>query len=246
MCRALLPLVASLVMTCSACAALQDALLAQVLLKDTVDARTVRISYADQTVHGVAFALEHCLWLYTPASGTRVLGAAPEQFPDATEFAARLKHWEPGVNDLRIEAQPPRPIAETTQSRLQTGCVIVALKRLTDLLVASELNDAGLVLLSYTTGSTRVVDGMLVDHCLLVTRFGDRWECFDPIAPEKSFAPQWLDVGRPLDPILVERTVSQRYAIKSARLLQFRRDTLAKLKEAQLWRTMVLDGARVD
>jgi hypothetical protein len=218
-------------------ATLQDALLAHALVADIADSRVVRIDRATGPVFGAAFTFEDCLWLYTAESGTRVLGKTGAAYPAADQLGATLRLLDSRVSAVAIYPHPPRPLMEPAQWRLNNSCVLAALASLAQLLSATDdVREAGLVLLSYRTANAEIANGMLVDHCLLVVRGLERWECVDPADAHKVFPLQWLIVGKPIDPAIVDRTFRDRYPLKTARLLAIDRGTLERIRDSALWR----------
>lgn len=226
-------------------ATLSDALETYRLLRDFADARVLRIERtqsaggANPPFFAVAFSFEQLLWLYVGESGTRVLGPAGDTWPDAGNLAARLRQIDATVDTVTIYPHPVLSPQLRDQFQLNNGCVVACVAELAALWAKQDdVRDAAMILLTYDSAEAEPAGVVFVNHALLVYRASEGWQCLDPGAPERPLALEHLAVGTALDPAVLQLALRGRYPLKSARLLPLSIDTLQRIRNSALWRTL--------
>ena len=223
-------------------AALRDALVARQVLADVASTCIVRVEFvarqpARPPIYAVAFALEQVFWLYAPEVGTRVLGPATAVWPDAATLSARLHALDPNVSRVTVYPHPVATPFRQDQLYLTNACVIGSLHSLTAVLGAEgAVGEAGLILMSFDTSDASTAAALLVNHSLLAYRLRGQWWCVDPRRLQQPFRLRNVDIGAPLDPVLVTLALQQAYPVKSVCLLPLSPGTLDRIASNVQWR----------
>jgi hypothetical protein len=233
----------------SAHASLPDAIAAHRLLNDIAEARVLQVELQPNAagdrppLYAVAFSFEGFGWFYAAESGTRVLGPLAANWDSAAELTRTLREIDGRVVRVTSYAQPAGPERLPQPVLLNNACVIGSLVALANLLARNdEVNEAGLVLLSYDRTDATTATALLVNHCLLVFRDHGRWQCIDPRTPDERFPLDQIAVGAPLDPTLLRLSLRGRYPVRSARFLAVATGTVRRISESAVWRRAL--GAR--
>lgn len=225
----------------SASATLRDILVARQIMADVASACVVRVTFnpaqsGREPLYALAFSLEGVFWIYSPETGTQVLGPASRLWPDPATLSTRLRELDSTVTAVTVH---PNPVAETfrqDQLYLRNACVIGSLHTLLWVLHDhGGVDEAGLVLMSYDTPDAATAPTMRVNHSLLAYRQGRQWWCIDPLKPREPFRLKDVKIGAPLDPALVALTLRQRYPVKSVSLLKLSEATLERITANVQW-----------
>ncbi|HUL54107.1 MAG TPA: hypothetical protein VLT83_11925 [Opitutaceae bacterium] len=219
----------------AAAASYRDAAVAQQAVAEIADTVMVRAmaskpGASSREQYFVFFRFEGLFWSYAPELGTRVCGAAPDQWPPSGALVTGWIHQvDPSLSSISIYRGAQTPL--TSQADLPNGCVIACLAQISRLLVnAGTPDEAGLVLFSYDRPQKGAEpDVGIIDHSILVYRYHENWFCLDPRLQEAPLPLKQVAVGLHLDPTL--RVLAERpaYRLEHARLLLIASRTLDHL-----------------
>lgn len=196
-----------------------------------------------QAVYGTLFDFEGLIWMYSPETGTFVLGPSPPAGARYQEdLRARLVKLVPAAQTLVLYQQAaPVTDGELSQRPLKNSCVIGCLAALSRVLLRQGIPDeAGFVLFLF--GSTGPFDPRNVsplDHSIFVYRTAEGWFAIDPQELTRTLRLEHVAVGAPLDPLL--QTLARRVgrALQHTYFFPIAPATLARLS-ARLDSTSVL------
>ncbi|MBS0662498.1 MAG: hypothetical protein JSR48_04495 [Verrucomicrobia bacterium] len=220
---------------------LRDILVARQIMADVAPTCVVRVAFDPakgdrETLYALAFSLEGVFWIYSPETGTQVLGPASRLWPDPVTLSARLRELDPTVAAVTVHSNPVSENFRQDQLYLVNACVIGSLHSLLWVLHDhGSVDEAGLILMSYDTPDAATAPTLRVNHSLLAYRQGRQWWCIDPLKQRETFRLKEVKVGAPLDPALVALTLKQRYPVKSVSLLKLSDRTLDRITSNVQW-----------